>query len=443
MDLDGIRDSLVAGAGLAVDLSRQLGADQAEAGLSYEKGLSVSVRMGELESVERQLDRGLAVTVYKNECKGNASTSDLSERSIAETVQKAMSIASFTTADSYAGLADAELMAANPPDLDLYHPWELDVDEAARLALEAEDAARGADSRVENSEGAVVSSGAGLRVYANSHGFRGAYPTSSHSISCSVVAKSGGALERDYWYTVARDAAELVPAREVGAEAARRAVSRLGSRQIATRKLPVLFPPELARGLFGHLVAAIRGTSQYRKASFLLDARGKRIFPDWMNVREDPLIPRAMASAPFDLEGVATSPRPLIEGGVLTGYVLSSYSARRLGLQTTGNAGGVHNLLVQPNAGSFDDIVGACSDAFVVGELLGQGVNTVTGDYSRGAAGFFVERGEIAYPVSEVTIAGSLSEMFGAIEAAGDDVDVRGAVRCGSVLVGAMTVAGN
>lgn len=443
MNFDQLKGSLAGSAVQAVDLARRLGADQAEAGSSYEKGLSVTVRMGELESVEHQQDRGLAVTVYRNKHKGNASTNDFSTRSLTETVEKAMSIASFTTADPQSGLADAELMACEPPELDLYHPWDLAVEEASRFALSAEDAARGADPRIQNSEGATVSSSAGLRAYANSHGFCGAYPTSSHSMSCSVVAKgAGGALERDYWYTVARSADELEAAESIGIEAAARAVRRLDSRQIATCKLPVIFPAELARGLFGHFVAGIRGTSQYRRASFLLDACGKRVFPAWLNIDEDPLIPRGMASAPFDLEGVATARRRLVEDGVLTGYVLSSYSARRLGLKTTANAGGIHNLLVHPNVGSLQEIIAGCDEAFVVGELLGQGVNTVTGDYSRGAAGFLVRRGEIVHPVSEVTIAGSMNEMFQAIEATGNDIDVRGAVRCGSVLIGTMTVAG-
>ena len=443
MDIDELRESLAGSAVQAVDLARRLGADQAEAASSFEKGLSVTVRMGELESLEHQQDRGLAITVYRNNHKGSASTNDFSARSLAETVEKALSIASFTTADPKSGLADEELMAVDPPDLDLYHPWKLSVDEATQIALNTEGAARGADRRIQNSEGATVSSSAGLRAYANSHGFCGAYPTSSHSNSCSVVAKAeNGTLERDYWYTVARCADDLEGAQAVGIKAAERAVRRLGARQISTRRLPVLFPAELARGLFGHFIAGIRGTSQYRKASFLLDACGKRVFPEWLNINEDPLIPRGMASAAFDLEGVATARRQLVEDGVLTGYVLSSYSARRLGLKTTGNAGGVHNLLVRPNAGSLGEIIADCDEAFVVGELLGQGVNTVTGDYSRGAAGFLVERGEIKYPVNEVTIAGSLTDMFAAIEAVGNDIDLRGAVRCGAVLIGTMTVAG-
>jgi PmbA protein len=353
-------------------------------------------------------------------------------------VRKALSIASFTTADEYAGLADRQRMAVDPPSLDLHHPWGLDVDAAAELALRAENAARFLDPRIDNSAGAVVATSDGVRVYANSHGFVGSYPTSSHSVSCSVVAKSEGALERDYWYSAARVADALEPPEAIGARAARRALDRLGSKQIDTCVAPVIFAPELARGLFGHLVAAISGTSQYRRASFLLEAAGQQVFPTWLGIREEPLIPRALASAAFDGEGVATQARDLVAGGILQGYVLSSYSARRLGLATTGNAGGVHNLVVA----RLEEIIASCDTALVVTELLGQGVNIVTGDYSRGAAGFWVEKGKIVCPVSEVTIAGNLREMFTRIEAVGSDVDLRGAVRCGSVLVGGLTIAG-
>ena len=442
MDAHGVADTLQSVAAQAVELARRFGADQAEAGVSYDEGLSVTVRMGELESVERQRDRGLAVTIYKDTRKGSASTTDFSPASVEDTVKKALSIGSFTAQDEYAGLADATLMATDVRDLDLYFPWDLDVEGATALALRAEDAARSLDVRIANSEGATASTGGGHRVYANSHGFVGGYPTSTHSTSCSVVAKSGSSLERDYWYTVSRSPDELDSPESVGAEAARRALQRLDARQLSTRVVPVLFPAELAKGLFGHLVGAIRGTSQYRRASFLLDAVGKQVFPEFIDIDEDPLIPRALGSAPFDGEGVATRPRPLVKAGVLQGYVLSSYSGRRLGLQTTANAGGVHNLIVRPTAGSLEELIAAADEAFVVGELLGQGVNIVTGDYSRGAAGFWVERGKIVHPVNEVTIAGSLADIFKNIRAVGSDVDVRGTVRCGSVLVDGLTVAG-
>ena len=426
----------------AVALARRQGADQAEVGASYEEGLSVTVRMGELESVERQRDRGLAITVYRDKKKGSASTTDFSPASVEETVRKALSIGSFTTADEYAGLADAELMAGEQKSLDLYFPWEIDVDQAAELALRGENAARSLDGRIANSEGASVSSGVGQRVYANSHGFVGAYPTSTHSMSCSVLAKADDSLERDYWYTVSRHPDDLQPPEKVGEEAARRALQRLNARTLSTRKVPVIYPAELAKGLFGHLVAAVRGTAQYRRASFLLDAVGKKILPSFIDIDEDPWIPRALASAPFDAEGVATRRRRLVSHGILEGYVLSSYSARRLGLVTTGNAGGIHNLLVKPTAGPLEALIKDCDEAFVVGELLGQGVNTVTGDYSRGAAGFWVERGEIVHPVHEVTIAGNLKDLFSEIQAVGSDVDTRGTVRCGAVRVDGLTLAG-
>lgn len=442
MDPKEVREGLERAAAEAVELARRLGADQAEASVTHDEGLSVTVRMGELESVERQRDRGLAVTVYKDRRKGTASSSDFSRRGIEDVVAKALSIARFTAPDEFAGLADPELMAREIPDLDLYHPSGLSVDAATEIAQRAEAAARELDPRIENSEGATVGTGEGVRVYANSHGFVGGYPSSSHSISCSVIAKSGESLERDYWYTTARAFADLDSPEEVGRVCAERTVRRLGAKQPKTKVVPVIYPPELARGLFGHLLGAIRGTSQYRKATFLLNALGETIFPEFVDIEEDPFIPRGLGSAPFDAEGVATRWRMLVERGVLRGYLLSSYSARRLGMQTTGNAGGVHNLIVKPTAGPLEELIASCDEAFVVGELLGQGVNPVTGDYSRGAAGFWVERGKIAYPVNEVTVAGNLKEMFRSIRAIGSDVDTRGSVRTGSVLVDKLTVAG-
>ena len=442
METSRISQLLESTATQAVGLARRLGADQAEAGISHDEGFSVTVRMGELESVERQRDRGLAVTVYRGGRKGSASTVDYSSAAVEQTVRKAMSIAEFTAEDEFAGLAEAELMARELPDLDLYHPWDIDIAQAERLALRAEDAARGADERIANSEGATVSTGGGVRAYANSHGFCAGYPASSHTLSCSVVAAQDGSLERDYWYTSARVPEELEAPETVGETASSRTTRRLGARQLSTRAVPVVFPAELARGLFGHLLAAITGTSQYRRASFLLKKAGEQVFPEFMDIREDPFIPRAMGSAAYDSEGVAKRRRTLVEEGVLQGYVLSSYSARRLGMQTTGNAGGVRNLIVAPNGGSLEALLGECPQAFLVGELLGQGVNTVTGDYSRGAAGFWVEDGEIVHPVHEVTLAGNLRDVFLGIRRVGSDVDTRSGIRCGSVLVEGLTVAG-
>jgi PmbA protein len=442
MDDKGVEASLETVAAQAVELAKRLGADEAEAGVSYEEGLSVTVRMGEVESVERQRDRGLAITVYRDRKKGSASTTDFDASSVEEIVRKALSIGSFTAADEYAGLAEASLMAVDPPDLELYFPWDVDVDGATALALRAEDAARALDSRIANSEGATVTSGAGRRAYANSHGFVGSYPSSSHSLSCSVVAKSASSLERDYWYTVSRRPEDLDSPESVGEESARRAVARLDARQVSTRVVPVIYPPEVARGLFGHLIAAIRGTAQYRRASFLAGAKGKQVLSSLVDITEDPLIPRALGSSPFDGEGVVTKRRELVQSGVLQGYVLSSYSARRLGMPTTGNAGGVHNLLVRPTAGPLEELIKGCEQGFVVGELLGQGVDIVSGDYSRGAAGFWVERGEIVHPVNEVTIAGNLRDLLQNIRAIGSDIETRGVVRCGSVLVDGLTLAG-
>ena len=442
MDEKGVEASLETVAAQAVELAKRLGADEAEAGVSYEEGLSVTVRMGEVESVERQRDRGLAITVYRDRKKGSASTTDFDSSSVEEIVRKALSIGSFTAADEYAGLAEASLMAVDPPDLELYFPWDVDVDGATALALRAEDAARALDSRIANSEGATVTSGAGRRAYANSHGFVGSYPSSSHSLSCSVVAKSASSLERDYWYTVSRRPEDLDSPESVGEESARRAVARLDARQISTRVVPVIYPPEVARGLFGHLIAAIRGTAQYRRASFLAGAKGTQVLSSLVDITEDPLIPRALGSSPFDGEGVVTKRRELVQSGVLQGYVLSSYSARRLGMPTTGNAGGVHNLLVRPTAGPLEELIKGCEQGFVVGELLGQGVDIVSGDYSRGAAGFWVERGEIVHPVNEVTIAGNLRDLLQNIRAIGSDIETRGVVRCGSVLVDGLTLAG-
>ena len=442
MDEKGVEASLETVAARAVELAKRLGADEAEAGVSYEEGLSVTVRMGEVESVERQRDRGLAITVYRDRKKGSASTTDFDASSVEEIVRKALSIGSFTAADEYAGLAEASLMAVDPPDLELYFPWDVDVDGSTALALRAEDAARALDSRIANSEGATVTSGAGRRAYANSHGFVGSYPSSSHSLSCSVVAKSASSLERDYWYTVSRRPEDLDSPESVGEESARRAVARLDARQISTRVVPVIYPPEVARGLFGHLIAAIRGTAQYRRASFLAGAKGKQVLSSLVDITEDPLIPRALGSSPFDGEGVVTKRRELVQSGVLQGYVLSSYSARRLGMPTTGNAGGVHNLLVRPTAGPLEELIKGCEQGFVVGELLGQGVDIVSGDYSRGAAGFWVERGEIVHPVNEVTIAGNLRDLLQNIRAIGSDIETRGVVRCGSVLVDGLTLAG-
>lgn len=443
MDKNALESSLKEVAVRTVELAQKLGATQTEVGTSADEGLGVTVRMGDIESVERHANRGIGITVYCDGSKGSASTTEFSDASIDATVRKALSIASYTESDKDAGLADSELMGSAEAELDLYHEWNLEVDAATELALEAEDAARGADARISNSEGATVSTDCGYRAYANSHGFVGGHATSSHALSCSVIAGGEDELERDYWVSSARAPDDLMAAADVGKKAAERATARLGSQQVATCKVPVIYPAELARGLLGHCVSAVSGRSLYRRASFLLDSIGRQLFPEFVSIEEQPHLPRAFGSALFDGDGVQTRSRQLIEAGRLTGYVLSAYSARRLGMATTGNAGGIHNLIVEPNAGDLSSMIRDIKQGFVVGELLGQGVNIVTGDYSRGAAGFWVEDGEITGPVSEVTIAGSLADIYSSIELIGSDVDTRGVIRTGSVLVGAMTVAGS
>ncbi len=427
----------------AMDVAKRAGAAQCEAGVSHDLGLSVTARMRDIETLEFQNDRSFGVTVYFEHRKGSASTSDFRRSAITETVERACSIARRTAEDPCAGLADPELLAVDPPDLGLDHVWEISPETAREMAIRCEASALDADPRITNSEGATVATSRGLRAYGNSHGFFGSYRRSSHSVSCAVLASDNGSMERDYHYTASRNPAELESLEAVGGRAAERTLRRLGARQVPTAKVPVLFPPELARGFIGHAIGAVSGSAQYRKSSFLLGAAGEEIFPTFLNILERPHIPGGFGSAAFDREGVATRDRDLVSAGVLQGYVLSSYSARRLGLTTTGNAGGVHNLVVEGNADGLASLTAQMGRGLIVSELMGQGVNAVTGDYSRGAAGFWVEDGEIAYPVSEVTIAGNLRDLYRGIVAVGRDQDLRGVVRCGSVLVAEMTVAGN
>ncbi len=427
----------------SLDEAARGGATQAEAAVSLDTGLSVTVRLGEVETLEYQRDRGMGITVYVGKRKGSASTADLSWPAVAETVAKALSIARFTAEDECSGLADAALMAGEVPDLELAHVWDIDAGRAIELARRAESSALAVDPRIRNSEGGSVSSHAGARVYGNTHGFIGAYPYTTHSISCVVLGQEGDEMQRDYWYSTAREASALESPEEIGRRAGRRTVDRLGARKLGTRKAPVLFAAEMARGLVGHFLGAVRGGPQYRKSSFLCGAAGQQLFPSWVGMVERPHLKRALGSAPFDNEGVATRDRALIDGGVLTGYVLDSYSARKLGLATTGNAGGVHNLEVGGTGEDFEGMLRRLDTGLLVTELLGQGVNLVTGDYSRGAAGYWVERGSIAYPVHEVTIAGNLRDMYRGLVAVGADVDIRGGVRTGSILVEQMTIAGD
>ena len=428
----------------ALEEAARHGATQAEADASTGQGLGVSVRLGEVETIEYQRDRGLAVTVYFGHRKGGASTADLSREAVRASVEKACAIARYTAEDPYAGLPEREALASTIPDLDLDHPWEIAAEAAIDIARRCEHAGMQVDARITNSEGASVNTQRHTGVYGNSLGFLAGFSGTSHSVSCALVAQQDEQMQRDYWFTAARDPLELESPEEVGLAAGRRACARLGARKLTTRRAPVLFAPEMARGLVQHFVAAISGSSQYRKASFLLDAAGERVFPAGVHMSERPHIAKGLGSAPFDAEGVATHDRELVAGGVLQGYVLGSYSARRLGLKTTGNAGGIHNLLVGSAAArSREALLRERGSGLWVTELMGQGVNGVTGDYSRGASGFWVQDGAIVHPVHEVTIAGNLRRMYQDIVALGDDIDARGTIRCGSLLVGEMTIAGD
>ena len=422
--------------------ARRAGASAADAGVSVDSGLSVTVRMGEVETLEYHRDRGLGVTVYLGTRKGSATTSDLSPGAVEQTVAKAVSIARHAAEDPCAGLPDPELLAFGYPDLDLDHPWALEADEAIEIARASESAALAYDPRVKNSEGASLATQRGVRVYGNTQGFLGGYPSTYYSQSTVVVGAENEQMERDYWYTAARFREGLEDPVSVGRRAAERTVRRLGAKRLATTRAPVLFVPELARGLIGHLLGAIRGSSQYRRSSFLLDAAGQAVLPAFVNISERPHLPRALGSAPFDTEGCRTSDRALIRQGVLDGYVLNTYAARKLGLKSTGNAGGVHNLIVEPGTDDFEALLGRMQRGLVVTELMGQGVNGVTGDYSRGAAGYWVEGGAIVGPVHEITIAGNLRDMLKHIVAIGSDVDRRGALETGSILLEQMTIAG-
>ena len=426
----------------ALAAARAGGATAADVGISVDTGLSVTVRLGEVETLEYQRDRGMGITAYVGGRKGAATTADLSWPAIAATVDKAISIARFTAEDECSGLPDPDTLARDVPDLDLAHPWDLQAEGAIELARRCEAAALAADARITNSEGATVSTHSAQRVYGNTLGFLGGYPSTYSSVSCVVMGQQGEQQERDYWYTAARDWRALEDADSVGQRAAERTVRRLGARRLATLRAPVLFVPELARGLIGHFIGAIRGGAQYRRSSFLLDSAGLQLFPAFFALSERPHLPGALGSAPFDGEGCATRNRELVVGGVLDGYVLSTYSARKLGLRTTGNAGGVHNLIVRAGADDFEALVRRMGRGLVVTELMGQGVNGVTGDYSRGATGFWVEGGEIRHPVNEITIAGNLKDMYRNLVAVGSDVDARGSVLTGSILVDEMTIAG-
>ena len=424
-------------------MAKAAGASQAEAGLAVSQGLSVATRMGAVETIEHQQDNGLGISVYFGRHKGSASTSNLDAEAIRRTVEAACSIARYTSEDPCTGLADAELMAREFHALDLYHPWRLEPGDVIDLALECENAALEYDARIVNSEGAAVDLNSGTSVYGNSHGFLQAQHKTRHGISCAVVAESNGNMQRDYWYDVNRNPGCLASARSIGEKAAKRTLGRLDARKTRTCQAPVLFAAELARGLVSSFTAAIGGAAQYRKASFLLDSIGEQAFPGFFQLRERPFLPGALASADYDSEGVATRESSLVSDGVIQGYLLDSYAARKLGMQSTGHASGVHNLALDSTGKSFAECLATLRSGLLVTELMGHGVNTVTGDYSRGAAGFWIDDGEIAYPVEEVTIASNLRDMFRGIVEIGDDIDYRGAIHCGSILVDNMTIAGS
>ena len=427
----------------ALSHAQTLGASACDVEVTEGFGQSVTVRLGEVETIEYNRDKGVGVTVSVGQDTGTARTSDFSAKAIEDAVRAAFSIARYTAADDCAGLADPARLAHNAPDLDLCHPWALTVEEAIAQAQQCEDAARAVDVRISNSEGATVGTQCSHFIYANSNGFCDGYATSRHSISCSVIAESASGMQRDYWYSVARRAQDMQGALDVGRIAGERTVRRLDARKVATCQVPVLFEASLASGLIGHFVGAISGSSLYRKSSFLLDSLGTQVFSPIVQLSERPHLPLGLASSAFDAEGVVTVDRELVSNGVVNGYILGSYSARKLGMQSTGNAGGTHNLLLASTGENFQQLLKKMGTGLLVTELLGHGVNPVTGDYSRGAAGFWVENGVIAYPVEEITIAGNLRDMFKGIVAIGNDILVRGSKQCGSILIERMTVAGN
>jgi len=428
----------------AIEFASRKGASASEVEVSAAVGQSVTVRHGEVETVEYNRDKGLGITVYFGRSRGNASTSDLATDAVERTVEAACAIARHTAEDQATGLPDRDrLYKGTPPDLDLFHPWGLEVEEAIEIARRSEAAALAVDKRITNSEGATVSSYDSDFILANSLGFLDGFPNSKASIGCGVVAEEKGGMQRDYWYTTHRNPAKLDPAEAVGRVAGERAIRRLGARKLATLDAPVIFEANLAGSLIAHFVAAASGSSLYRESSFLIDRLGTQVFAPNVRILEDPHMPGELASGYYDAEGVATAKRTVVDAGVLNGWFLSSYSGRKLGLPTTGNAGGNHNLLMEPGPDDFDALLRRMGKGLLVTDLMGQGVNPVTGDYSRGAVGFWVEGGQVRFPVEEITIAGNLLDMFKGIVAVGNDVLVRGSKHTGSILIDRMTIAGD
>ncbi|MBF2759430.1 MAG: metalloprotease PmbA [Ectothiorhodospiraceae bacterium AqS1] len=439
LDIEALKES----AATALAVAKELGASAADVGIRCGSGLDIQVRMGQIETIEHTRGNDLGVTVYFGHRTGSAGSTDFAPQALRETVEAACRIARHTAADEYSGLADAELMAVDLPELDLMHPWPIDTDQAIEIALRCENAARQCDERITNSEGAAVSKHRSALVYGNSHGFLEGFSRSNHAIACTVIAQNDSGMQRDHWYSSARRPDWLEDPSTIGRTAARRALRRLDARKLSTRNAPALFEAHIARRLIGQFVEAISGSSLHRNASFLSDTQGKQVMASHLHLYEQPHLRGGMASAAFDSEGVATKARDVVRDGALCGYVLDSYSARKLGLRTTGNAGGIHNLTVESGGRSFEALVAGMGEGLIVTELIGHGANIVTGDISIGAVGLWVEKGEIAYPVEEITIAGNLADIFLGIREIGSDIDSRGAIRTGSILIDRITIAGN
>jgi len=425
-----------------LELAKSLGADATEVAMSRQQGLTVNTRLAEVENVEFTNDGALGITVYQQGRKGCASTADLSAQALKQTVEAAVNIAKYTSVDNCSGLADAQLLAFSPEDLQLYHPHVCSTEQAIELAQRCEQAGLDSDARITNSDGASFSSFEGFRVYGNSHGQIVGYPSTRHNLNCVLIATDGDDMQRDYAYSVDRNFNHLIDAETIGKLAAQETLSRLHARKLATGKYPVMFRADIANTLFGHFISAISGGNLYRKSSFLLDALGQPVFPDFLTISEQPFIINALASSAFDSEGVRPIERDIVKNGILNSYLLTSYSARKLAMTTTGNAGGIHNWRLTPNGGDFQAMLKQLGTGLLVTELMGQGVNVVNGDYSRGAAGFWVENGELAYPVAEITIAGNLSDMLRNIVAIGSDMETRGSIHTGSILLSQLQVAG-
>lgn len=425
-----------------LDLAKKQGATSAEVAISNNIGVSIQVRLGEVETLEHHRDQGVGITVYFGHKKGSASLSALDEPALAEAVSAACHIAKYTAEDSCAGLADQNMMAFNYPDLKLYYPWQHSIEESITLLKDIEAKGLAYDKRITLSEGANLSTHENHILYANSHGFCGHYPSSFYNLSCTLIAGEGDTMQRDYGYSVTRDPSQLATAKQIAEEAAKRTVNRLGGKRLTTRKTPVIFLNSVATGLISHFLAAIRGSNLYRKSSFLLDSLGKAVFPSHITIEEKPSIIKGLGSSPFDGEGVKTHERALVEQGILKSYLLNTYTARKLGMTTTGNAGGVHNIIVSTESFGLDTLLQTMGTGLLVTELMGQGINLITGDYSRGASGFWVEGGKIQYPVEEITIAGNLKTMFENIVSISNDIEMRSAIQTGSILINELMLAG-